>query len=177
MNSRQIAADIEGKLANQGEVLCEGISCVYLSLSNKWKPCQGAINSWPSNLKTALEKYIQFQCNCEQTTGWSKEQYCKLWDLFPNFLWNYTYNFKTISRSMDRIPIKIKWKIHAFSTLYFKFWRYFLQKFVQYSHELDLLILVVFINFYISRYHSSEIFRTSFNITLKKRFSSQIFLF
>ena len=28
----------------------------------------------------------------------------------------------------------------------------------------DLLIIVVFISFYISRYHFSQIFRTSFNI-------------
>ena len=63
-------------------------------LSNKWKPCHWAKNSWPHNLRTALEKYIRFQWNL-QTTGWrSKEQYNKLWDLFPNFFWNYTYNFE-----------------------------------------------------------------------------------
>ena len=39
---------------------------------------------------------------------------------------------------------------------------------------LDLLYLVVFISFYISRYHFSQIFKTSFS---NKRFSSQIFLF
>ena len=65
-----------------------------LSLSNKWKPC--SINSWPRNPRTALEKYFRFQWNCKQTTGWSKEQYSKLWDLFPNYLWNYTYNFENI---------------------------------------------------------------------------------
>ena len=27
---------------------------------------------------------------------------------------------------MDKIPTKIIWKIHALSTMYFKFWRYFL---------------------------------------------------
>ena len=61
LNNRQIAADIEEKLANQGEVLHGGISCIYLSLSNKWKPCHGATNSWPHNLRIALEKYFQFQ--------------------------------------------------------------------------------------------------------------------
>ena len=40
----------------------------------------------------------------------------------------------------------------------------------------DLLFIVVFINFYISRYHFLQIFRTSFNIILKT-FSSRIFLF
>ena len=46
-NSRQIAADIEEKLANQGEVHRGGISPIYLSLWNKWEPCHGAINSRP----------------------------------------------------------------------------------------------------------------------------------
>ena len=61
LNNKQIAADIEGKLANQGEVLRGGISRIYLSLSNKWKPCHGAINSRPRYLRTALEKYFRFQ--------------------------------------------------------------------------------------------------------------------
>ena len=61
LNNRQIAADIEEKLAKQGKVLCGGISRIYLSISNKWKPCYRAINSWPHNLGTALEKYSQFQ--------------------------------------------------------------------------------------------------------------------
>ena len=84
------------KLANQGEVLCRGIIRIYLSISNKCKPYHGAINSWSHNLRTALEKYFQFQWNCKQTTGWSEEKYSKLWDLFFNFLWNYTYNFENI---------------------------------------------------------------------------------
>ena len=37
-------------------------------------------------------------------------------------------------------------------------------------HSLDLLFLVVFISFYISRYHFSQVFRTSFNIIWKKYF-------
>ena len=35
LSNIQIAADIEGKWPNQGEVLCEGISRNYLSLANK----------------------------------------------------------------------------------------------------------------------------------------------
>ena len=35
---------------------------------------------------------------------------------------------------------------------------------------LDLLFLVVFISFYIIRYHFSQVFRTSFNIIWKKDF-------
>ena len=69
LNSRQIAADIEEKLANKGEVLRGGISRIYLSLSNKWKPCHGAIYSWPRHLRTAPEEYFRFQGNCKQTTG------------------------------------------------------------------------------------------------------------
>ena len=64
--NRQITADIEEKWANQGEALRRGISPMYLSLSNKWKPCHGAINSRPRNLRTTLEKYCRFQGNCIQ---------------------------------------------------------------------------------------------------------------
>ena len=42
------------------------ISPIYLFSSNKWKPCHGAINSRPLNLRTALQKYIRFQWNCKQ---------------------------------------------------------------------------------------------------------------
>ena len=58
LNRRQIGADIEEKLANQGEVLLGGISPIYLFLSNKWKPCHGAINSRPRDFREALEKYF-----------------------------------------------------------------------------------------------------------------------
>ena len=61
LNNRQIAADIEGKLANQGEVIREGISRIYLSLSNKWKQCHRDINSRPRSFITALEKCFHFQ--------------------------------------------------------------------------------------------------------------------
>ena len=58
LNNRQIAANIEEKLVNQVEVLRGGIGRVYLSLLNKWKPCHGAINRRPRNLRTGLEKYF-----------------------------------------------------------------------------------------------------------------------
>ena len=60
LNSSQITADTEEKLADQGEVLRGGISRTYLSLSNKWKPCHGAIESRLRNLRTALEHYFRF---------------------------------------------------------------------------------------------------------------------
>ena len=61
LSNRKIAADIEEKLANQGGVLHRGISPLYLSSSNKWKPCHRAINNRPRNLRTTLEKYFRFQ--------------------------------------------------------------------------------------------------------------------
>ena len=66
LSNKQIAADIEGKWANQGKVLCGGISRIYLSLANRWKPCHGTINSRPCNLSMALEKYFRFRWNCKQ---------------------------------------------------------------------------------------------------------------
>ena len=45
LNNRQIAADIEEKLANKGKVLRGGISRIYFSMSNEWKPYHGTINS------------------------------------------------------------------------------------------------------------------------------------
>ena len=63
LNSRQIVADTEDKLINQGEVLPGGIIRIYLSLSNKWKPCHVTINTRPRNVRTALEKYFRFQGN------------------------------------------------------------------------------------------------------------------
>ena len=66
LSNLQIAADIEEKWDNQGEVRRGGISCVYFPLSNKWKPRNEAINSRPHNLRTALEKYFRFHWNCKQ---------------------------------------------------------------------------------------------------------------
>ena len=45
LEHQQIAADVKEKLANLEEDLLWGISLIYLSLSNKWKPYQGTINS------------------------------------------------------------------------------------------------------------------------------------
>ena len=108
LNSRQISVDIEEKLVNQGEVLCGGISRIYLSLSNKWKPSYGVINSRPRNVGTALLKYFWFQGNCKETTGWSKEQQSKLLGLFPNFLWNYIYNFENVFTAWsEEVQVKV----------------------------------------------------------------------
>ena len=61
LSNRQIAADVEEKRANQGEVLRWGISPIYLSSSNKWKPCHRAINSRLHNLRMALECTFDFR--------------------------------------------------------------------------------------------------------------------
>ena len=61
LNNRQIAAGIEEKQPIKKKSFREGISRIYLSLSNKWKKCHGAINSRPRNLRAALEKYFRFQ--------------------------------------------------------------------------------------------------------------------
>ena len=67
-NSRQITTDIKEKLGNKGGLSWRRIqSCIiYLSLWNKWRPCHGAINSRPRNLRMALEKYFWFHWNCKQ---------------------------------------------------------------------------------------------------------------
>ena len=59
-NSSLIAADIEEELVNQGEDFRGGISRVRLFLSNEWKPCHGAIKSWPRNLRAALKSTFNF---------------------------------------------------------------------------------------------------------------------
>ena len=61
LSNRQIPADIQEKCVNQGEVILGGISRIYFFLPKKWKPCHGAINSRPRSVRTALEKYFQFQ--------------------------------------------------------------------------------------------------------------------
>ena len=38
--------------------LWRGISRIYISLSNKWKPCHGAINSRPRNFKNGTKNVL-----------------------------------------------------------------------------------------------------------------------
>ena len=98
LSNRQIAADIEEKWANQGEVLPRGISPIYLSSSNIWKPCQGAINSRPRNLRTALEKYFWFQWNSKELRIEARNSMANSEIYFPIFsetihtIWKYFHN-------------------------------------------------------------------------------------
>ena len=73
---------------------------------------------------------------------------------------------------MYRIPTKIKWKIYAL----FQVLKLLLIKICK-IQLLDLLFLVVFISFYISRYHFSQILRTSFNNIWKKDFCHEFSFF
>ena len=81
-NSRKVTEDIKEKLANQKEVLCEGISRIYCSLSNKWKPCHRATNNRVSNLRAALQKYFQFYWNWKQIRTEKRNNNVKLWEYF-----------------------------------------------------------------------------------------------
>ena len=64
---------------------------------------------------------------------------------------------------MDSIPNKMKLKHALFVLFTFQVLKALLIKICKIEPP-DLLIIVVFISFYISRYHFSQIFRTSFNI-------------
>ena len=62
---------------------------------------------------------------------------------------------------MDRIATKIKWKymslLHCILMI----------KICMISHQIFYFLLFIFVSFYISRYHFSQIFKTSFNIWQK----------
>ena len=62
---------------------------------------------------------------------------------------------------MERIPTKIKWKMLFYTV--FQVLKLLLMKNCKIQPP-DLSFLVVFISCYISRYHLSHIFKTSFNI-------------
>ena len=85
-NSRQIAAYIEEKIANQGEVLRGGNSSIYLSLSNTWKPCMelstvGYVISERHWKSTFDSTEMVNNHELKRETGCQK-----LLDLFPTFI-------------------------------------------------------------------------------------------
>ena len=69
---------------------------------------------------------------------------------------------------LDGVPTKIKWKIHTF--LYFKFKVHLIK--IYKIQPPDLLFIVV-LHYFFSRYHFSQIFRTSFNIIWKNNFRQE----
>ena len=83
--------------------------------------------------------------------------------------------FLTDNIKMNRTRTKIKRKIHALY-ITFQVLQVILIKICKIQTP-DLLLLVIFISFYISRYLLSPIFRTSFNILWKNTLLSQVFLF
>ena len=85
LNSRQTTAGTAEKLANQGKVIRGGISRIYLSLSNEWKPCHQAINSRSRNLRMALEKYFRFHWNCKQLRVETRSSMSNCETYFPIF--------------------------------------------------------------------------------------------
>ena len=72
-------------------------------------------------------------------------RFCLLNKKTPTFLFSMDYI------KMDRIETKIKWKIHAFFTWYFKFWKVFLL--TVYKIQPPDLLFLVFISFNIRRYN------------------------
>ena len=82
---------------------------------------------------------------------------------------NPTLLFLTDNIKMDRILTKIFYIVFpALKVLLIKIFQ---------IQSLDLLCFVVFISFYISRYHFSQVFRTSFNIIWKKDFRHKFSFF
>ena len=77
--------------------------------------------------------------------------------------------FLTINIKMDRIITNILYIV-------FQVLKVLLIKICE-MQSLDVLFLVVFISFYISRYNFSHVFRTSFNIIWKKDFRRKFSFF
>ena len=61
---------------------------------SKQNPYRRAISHRSWNLRMLPKSYLRFHWDCKQPLGWTEEQYVKMWNLFPTFLWNYTYNFE-----------------------------------------------------------------------------------
>ena len=80
---------------------------------------------------------------------------------------------------MHGIPSKDKWKMQTLFALHFKFWKYFLWKFVRYIHQI-FYFLLFYISFYILRYHQISFctkFLTLIQYFLKKDFRHKFFFF
>ena len=118
--------------------------------------------------------------NCQQITFVTLNGCCSLSEPTPTpptppHTHTHTWPlFLTNNGKMDRIPTKIKWKIHTSFTLYFKFWRYFLQKFVRYNYDIFLFWLgftstgIIFLTFLELHSTMSEknIFITNFSFIM-----------
>ena len=81
----------------------------------------------------------------------------------------------TNSIKLYGIPTKIKWKMDCIDTLYLKFWRYFLWKFIIYSHQ-PFYLTPCFTLPFKSTDIIFENFLKLYSILSEKRFSSQFLL-
>ena len=104
--------------------------------------------------------FLQVLRNCRQIT------FIKLNRFYLLSLENHPL-FLADNIKMDRILTKIFCNV-------FQVWKVLLIKVCK-IQSLDLLFVVDFIGFYISRYHFSQVFRTSFNIIWKKDFCHKFF--
>ena len=74
------------------------ISRIYISLSNKWKPSHGAINSRPRNFKNGTGKVFRFPWNCKQLRFQTRNSIPNCEIYFPIFSETIHANLKTFSQ-------------------------------------------------------------------------------
>ena len=87
----------------------------------------------------------------------------KFWSLTKK---PFTLLFLTDNIKLDGMPARIKLKIQACFTLYFKFWEGTLWKVMRYMYQFFYFLFRI--RLYISRYHFLQRFRTSFNFIWKR---------
>ena len=112
-SNRQIAADIEEKWASQGGVLRRGISPIYLSSSNKWRPCHWDINSRPRNFSAFDFSEILNKCGFKRGTVWeilrfifqfSRKLYIQFWKYFHSMiLWRLGKGYCNRKRVLENL--------------------------------------------------------------------------
>ena len=104
-----------------------------------------ALGFWPWNFQVILHNFVKFPwvelCfGVKAKKGKIPGGFSKKWVLNPP-LWVFSgIGQWTRSKWIEYKP-KIKWKIHAFYTLYFKFQRYFFWKCVRYNHQIFYFLL------------------------------------
>ena len=84
--------------------------------------------------------------------------------------------FLTGNIKMDRIPLKIKWKIHCYLHCISSFEGNSWIKICKMSHRI-FYFLLFYTGPYISRHHFSQVFRTTVNIICKKDFRHEFSFF
>ena len=139
---------------------------IYIQLKNWWR-------QFSRERPWVKQNIVNIIIDCHMIKALSTN-FCHAWQILSVKKKPPTPLFLTDNIKMDRIPIKIKWKVHTFFTLYFKFWREFLWKICK-MHRPDYLFLFVFMSFYISRYHFSQISALHSKISEKKYFHHKFF--